>query len=294
MKRGFFVCISLRRALLVNLKCFMKHEDIAVQKDVIRGEEPKRLYFDLEISPMLAWSFNAYEGNALHIEQDPKILSVAWQWEGEKEVKVKCLADFDGYKPNRFKIDDKKLVYKVHQILTDADVIIGHNSDNFDIKIANARFFHYGLEPIAETKRFDTLKKARKYFKMPKNTLDDIYRYVFKQQGKATVKYSDVLWDCLDGNESAWRAMKKYNQQDVVITRELYLRMRGFDKNHPNLSFFTRRPNECKTCLSTKIHRRGRKWMRGGLRWEWRCETCKASHYSEIIKDGIDKIKSYD
>ena len=54
----------------------------------------------------------------------------------------------------------------------EADVVIAHNGDKFDMRKANARFGHY--EPPMPVQQVDTLKVARKYFKFESNKLGDL------------------------------------------------------------------------------------------------------------------------
>ena len=268
----------------------MKIDSLVRQKDIPQEDREKTLYFDIEVSPILSWTYNAYEGNSLRIEQDPKIISFAWQWEGDDEVYCMTLADYKGYRPNRFKINDKKIVTDLHEVLSRADVVIGQNSNRFDLTTANARFLYHGLPPIEKKVLIDTLRIAKSHFRLPKYTLDDMLRYV-GLIGKTKVKHSDILWDCLDGDLEYWEKMKEYNKQDVIITREFYLKIRGFHHTHPNLSFFTRVPNECPKCHSKKTIKRGRGLVRGGYRRKRQCKDCGGYFSSEIIK--LDKVTTY-
>jgi len=268
----------------------MKLEAIAEQKDVVRGEQPKIIVCDIEVSPILSWTYNAYEGNAIRIEQDPKIISFAWQELGKSKIHVVTLADLS-YSGNRFSIDDKKITKALHEVLDSSDIVVGHNWDNFDMKTANARFLYYGMAPIPPHKTVDTLKKARLHFKMPKNTLDEIYRYIFGKEGKTKVKHSDVLWDCLDhNNPKAWVAMKRYNARDVEITRDVYLAMRPFYKAHPNLSLYTRKDRVCPKCQSERAHRRGKEWYVSGFSWKYQCVACHTWYRGELQRDGVEKV----
>lgn len=268
---------------------------VAENKDFYGGEEPKILIADIEVTAILAWTYQAYNGNIIKIEQDPKMVSIAWQWLGEKKIHCKTLADYGGVK-DRFNIDDKKLVREFYDVLQEATHVVGHNWDAFDMKTLNARLLYHGFEPPPHQKTIDTLKVARKYFKMPKNNLDEIYRYIFKKEGKTKVKHSDVIWDCLDNDAKAFNALKKYNIRDVEITREVYLKVRPFHKTHPNLTLYTRRPHECKVCGHKKLTRRGSRWYsRTGFRFLYRCESPKCGTefpYGPAFKD-IEKVESY-
>lgn len=256
------------------------------------GVKPKILYVDLETSPILGWAWDGYETTLLDIEQDSKIISFAYQWEGEDRVKAKALTDFP-YKPNRFKIDDRDLVFALYELFQKADMIVAQNGDRFDVRVANARFLYYQLPPPAEYKTVDTLKVARKYFKMPFHSLDHMCRYMGIER-KVDAGGKGTWFRCMDGDAKAWRHMIYYNKKDVDCLREVYKRMRGWHKTHPNLSFLTRNNGVCPTCQSRKFKRDGYRYLRIGKQQVFECteKLCGARWKGPIIK--IDpSISSY-
>lgn len=269
------------------------HTDAIVrQKDIVHGEEPKILYCDLEISPMLGWVYGAYETNVLRIEQAPKIISIAWQWEGEKKIHALTLNDFSA-KQSPYNLNDREIARELHDLMEEAHIIVGHNWDAFDMKTANARFLALGMAPIPPHKTVDTLKKARSHFRMPKNNLDEIYRYIFQKDGKTKLKHSDVVWDCIINNDPKyWKLMAAYNKRDVEITREVYLAMRPFYKTHPNISYITREDVVCTKCQSDKVERRGKEWLKAGFRWKWQCQTCHSWFRTGLMQDLVEPVST--
>lgn len=264
----------------------MLEKQIAEQKDVDKGHTPRILFYDLEISPMLAWVYQAYDANTIKTEQAPKIISFAYQWSDEKTIHCKVLSDYKGYKPDRFNIDDKQVTVDLYNVMSEADLLIGHNSDNFDFKIANARFAYYGLDPLPNQRYYDTLKKARQLFKMPKNNLDEIYFYYFEEEGKTKIKHSDILWDYLAGDKKAHEHMRAYNKRDIEITRAIYEKMSPFDKRHPNLTLLQRDGSRCKVCLSDKLERKPQSWyLRSVKRQRFKCLDCGHNNYIGRLKD---------
>lgn len=251
----------------------MKIEHVATSKNFLHGRKPKILYFDLEISPMLVWTYSAYEANALNIKMMQQIVSFSWQWEGEKVIHVRVLPDYKGYKPGVTRLDDKALVKELHEVMEEADVLVGHNIKDFDVKHAKARFIYHGLAVSKKWVIEDTLKMARKYFKFPKNNLD----FLTEQFGlgkKTDVKHSDVIWKCIEGDMKAWKAMAIYNVQDIKLTRGLYKKLAPWHETHSNLNFFLRKQRTCPVCLS---ERKGRfvKYRYGKtIKKQFQCRDC--------------------
>ena len=94
---------------------------------------PRILYFDIETFPMLAHVWNKFvDGPVVGIEREWTIASIAWTWEGTSRVyTMDCRADVH---------DDVPLLVKLWELFDNADVIIGHNADRFDIRKVQARF----------------------------------------------------------------------------------------------------------------------------------------------------------
>lgn len=270
----------------------MQVENLAKQKDFQRGRKSRNLYYDLEVAPALGWFFgNGYQTNIYHVETYPKVISYSCQWEGEKEIFGKTLADYPGYKPSRFDIDDTKLVKELHEIMEEADVLIGHNSDKFDMLHINTRFLENQLLPLDKKIQIDTLKIARKYFKMPRNNLDEIYRFIYKKPGKTKDRYNDLIWPCLDGDKGAWKKMLKYNKRDVFITREVYRAMRGFHHTHPNLNFFTRGEKTCGNCQKQTLMKDGLRYRKAGIFQRYRCKNCGHPVVGEKVTKDVEPVK---
>ena len=254
----------------------MNEKEISLQKDFIKGREPKILCLDLEISPMLAYTYEAYEGNVLKIKVQPQIVSFAYSWQNEKQIHVRSLPDYPGYTPGILKLDDKKIVTELHEIMHKADMIYGHNIRAFDLKHARARFLVHNLKVSKKWITEDTLIIARKYFKFPKNNLNEITE-VLGIGTKTKVKHSDVIWDCIDGDMKAWEAMQAYVKQDIVITKSLYSRIAPWHETHYNLNLFRRKGNSCTLCGSTHVHSEGPRYNKFTISERFSCLKC--GHY---------------
>jgi DNA polymerase elongation subunit (family B) len=242
------------------------------KKDVKLVETTRILLFDLENSPSLGYFYDRYADNPIVATvEEWFLLSFAFKWLGEKETHVYGLPDFPRYKED--KKDDEQLVRKLHEVLTSADVLIAHNLDNFDLKKANARFLVHGLEPIPYGKNIDTLKIARQKFKFNSNKLDDLGKIL--GVGRKLAHTGIHLWlACIKGEKKAWKEMKAYNAQDVVLLEKIYLRLRPWSTNHPNVNWKTRRSDACPKCGSTRLMKRGYAYAATGYYERYQCLNC--------------------
>ena len=140
--------------------------------------KPKILMFDVETLPIEAfvWSIWQDSVNLDMVIKDWSILGWAAKWYGEDEI---FYADVRNQKDLR---NDKTILEKLHKLLDEADFVVGHNSDAFDIKKVNARFAHHGMKPPRSYKRVDTKKLAKKHFEFTSNKLSHLTDKFCKKQ----------------------------------------------------------------------------------------------------------------
>ena len=238
----------------------------------------KILIFDIESAPNLGYVWGKYEQNILSYERETYLLCYAYKWYKETNTKVVALPDFESYKDNPS--NDKELVQTLWNLFEQADIIIAHNGDQFDIKYANGRFLYHGLTPPQNYKTVDTLKVARGRFKLNSNKLNDLGTLL--QVGKKVETGGFELWlGCMAGDDKAWKKMKKYNKQDVELLEQVYIKLLPWIKNHPNLNFMNDvdRP-QCPYCQSEKVWKLGLDKSMSNPRQRWRCMGCGANLYT--------------
>jgi uncharacterized protein YprB with RNaseH-like and TPR domain len=234
-------------------------------------KQPRILLIDIETTPLLGYSWGVYEQNILKVLEYSQIMCFAWKWLNEKTTNVKSLFDCKGYKPN--KINDKELINDLWNLLDEADIIIAQNGDAFDIKIINSRFVYHGLLSPSFYKTIDTLKVAKRYFRFMDNRLDSLSKYL--GSGNKNHPGLNAWFDCLGGDEKAWKKMKSYNKNDVVLLEQIYLKLRPFMTNHPNLSLFDKSIDmSCPTCMSKNLIKRGYSTTKIGINQRYQCKDC--------------------
>jgi len=236
------------------------------------SKSPKITLLDIETSPLTAYSWTAFDANALKILEFSKVLSVAWKQLGDKEVTCKTISDYKGYKKGV--VDDEKLIREVWKILDESDIVIGHHSDAFDLKKLNSRFVYYGLNAPSSYKSIDTKKVCSKQFKLDSNSLNNIGSYL--NLGNKLQNGGFDLWvRCIAGDPQAWELMREYNIQDVVLLEKVYLAIRPFIVSHPNLNLITDKEGcSCPSCQSTSLMKRGFTITKTGKKQRYQCTEC--------------------
>lgn len=235
------------------------------------NKRPRVLLYDLENAPLIGAAWEIHETDIIEVLEEPYILSVAYKWLGEKEIKVLSLPQFHGYRKYKPE-DEEELITAFHKIMEEADFLCAHNGDLFDAKKLNATFLKYGLPPPKPVKSIDTLKAARRIAKFPSNKLDALGSVL--GLGRKLPHTGKHLWfACMRGERKAWKMMCEYNKQDVVLLEKVYLRLRPYIPNHPALNVLTRR-NECPVCGGTTFQKRGWHLTRTSEKQRIQCTSC--------------------
>jgi hypothetical protein len=231
--------------------------------------KPKILLIDIETMANVGYSWGKWQVDVVEFISHWYLLSVAYKWFGEKIIHVKALPDFKGYKPFG---DDRELVKFVWELLDDADIVISHNGDEFDLKKLNTRFIQWNLPPPSPYKSIDTLKVVKSVFSFNSNKLDELGRDL--GLGRKIEHEGFPLWlKCERGDMNAWNKIKKYNKRDVELLEKLYIKIRPYIKNHPNLDVFSSRP-VCPKCGSDSLIGRGYYYTNTMAYKRYRCNNC--------------------
>lgn len=238
----------------------------------------KIVFFDIETTPLVITKFQYDKNPYIRYEdilEDWYIICAAWKTLGEKKtssVKISKLGD------------DYNVVKTLRAALSEADLIVGHAIDRFDIRNLNARLLYHNLPPLPNIPTVDTLKVARRVAGFSSNRLDYLSKIL---NNKEKMKVDGSLWrGVMDGSKEALNKMVKYNIVDVIRDEEVYLRLRPFMKTHPHVGVMKGddRLLSCPKCGSTKIKRNGIRVTAAGIKkQEVQCQSCGGFHRIPVI-----------
>jgi DNA polymerase elongation subunit (family B) len=230
----------------------------------------KVLFFDVETAPNIGYTWDKYETNVIEFLKERYMLCFTVKWLDENKAHTFGLPDFSEYRKD--KTSDKSLVLKLWEYINEADIIVAHNGDSFDVKVMNTRFIVNGLTPPSPYKTVDTRKEARKRFGFSSNSLNDLGGVL--GLGKKLSTGGFKLWkDCMEGKSDAWKKMKKYNKIDVLLLEQVYLKLRPWMKTHPNVAVCIDR-TACHSCGSTNTQRRGYSYSKFTKYQRIQCTSC--------------------
>lgn len=266
------------------LKSETLHRYIRLSKQSSRMRA-KILVLDIETAPMRAFVWRRWKQNV----HDSQIIS-RWfmlTWSAKWLFSDKTLSDKLTSKEAKGE-NDLRLAKNLWSLLDEADIIIAHNGERFDIPQINARFIVHGLKPTRPYQQIDTLKVARRQFDFDGNGLDNLAN-IFGITGK--VETSFELWDrCVAGDTKALKEMETYNIQDVLLLEELYLKIRPWIKAHPNLGLYVESEEPvCHACGSTELEPSGDYRTAVGVYDTFKCKVCDS--YSRARTNSVPKEK---
>lgn len=243
------------------------------------NQQLKVLCLDIETTPceVYSWGLGEQHHTLDFLKRDYTICAWAAHWVGSP-------ADSVIYKDNRGKrnvFDDKKLVKGLIKLINQADVIIGQNVKNFDIRKVAARADFHKLPPFRPVPCTDILTEERRVFALTSHKL------AHKTQRNVTYKkleHKDYpgfgLWlGVMVDDLKAWKSMEEYCIYDVLSTEERYLSVRGWIRTQalgPADGVM-----RCK-CGSRNLQRKGYAMTDAGKFQIYLCKDCKKWPRSSI------------
>ena len=247
------------------------------KKAAAEVREPRILLYDLETSLQTVAVFQLGGNDWIqpsNILQERHIICASWQWLGEDKIHAVSLLD----DPKRYAKDptnDRYVVEKLHEVMSQADVVVAHYGDSFDNKYVKTRIIYHGLDPLPPLQTIDTKKIAKQHFYFNANNLDYIGNYL--KVGRK-LPHGPGLWlDILKGGSKAVEAIKKmvaYNKGDVELLRGVFLKLRPYIPNYINRELFGN--VGCPRCGSKKVQSRGTYYALTRTYRRWQCQgECK-------------------
>jgi len=188
----------------------------------VKTKTAKVLIYDIETSPNIGWFWRAgYKQNIQpnQIVKERAIICVSYKWQGEDEVynltwdKNQC---------------DKFLIEQFVEVLNEADLIVAHNGDNFDLKWLKTRALFHRIPMLPNYKQFDTLKVAKSKLYLNSNRLDYISKFL-GFEGK--IQTTPDLWNkvVMLNDRNAMKDMLDYCDEDVRQLENVYNELQYLD-----------------------------------------------------------------
>ena len=257
-----------------------------IEKSYIR-----RLFFDIETSPMVVTSFQL--GSKISIThhdilREWAIICICYKWEGKDKVYSLTWDE---------NMDDKDMLREFITIAASAHEIIGHNSKRFDIKKIRTRCYYHSIPMMPFYQELDTLQLSRREFSFASNKLDYISQYKgHPDSGK--IKTTKSLWHrCMDNEREALNEMVEYCKKDVQILEDTWRELVKYNSKPSILAQYTDSAKyACPVCANEHIETPIRQYTPTGMpRYLVTCRSCGYKYrisgaiYADYIRNNIDR-----
>lgn len=255
-------------------RLILKLENIKKQSTEIKQTSEdikvKRLFFDIETSPNIGFFWKSGYGLNIgpeNIISERAVICVCYKWEDEDKVHY-VTWDEDQ--------NDKLVIKELAKILEEADEVIAHNGDSFDIKWLRTRALYHRISFPYRIRTLDTLKKARNAFSFNSNKLDYIGKFL--GVGEKVDNGGFGLWKdiILNKSDEALDKMVEYCMGDVILLQDIYSEIHSYIHKNTSFSVLNGRPKwRCVECISDKVKlRKSSATVMGVIKRHMICKDC--------------------
>lgn len=258
-------------------------------KTKLKRKPIKRLFFDIETSPAVFWAWRPgkqYLG-ADQIIEDAKIICICWKWQFED--KVHSLTWDRGQ-------DEDEMLRKFVKVLGQADEVVAHNGDRFDMKWLRTRCAKHKLLMFPTYRTLDTLKKAKRFFNFPSNKLDYIGQYLALGR---KVKHEGIdMWlkARFENDRGALKKMVDYCKGDIVLLEDVFFALSPYVDHNTNFAVLRGGEKwECPECCCGDVtFDRTETTPMGYIKRYMKCERCRKSYhvsnktYMRMLREAVN------
>lgn len=238
--------------------------------------KPKILFFDVETKPVLAWIWGC--GSKIRIGHEQikagekfDIICICYKWHNKAGVTELH------WDKNQ---DSAKMLEQFANVLEQADVVVAHNGDKFDIKQINTQRLLHNQEPLSWPTSEDTLKQLRKFFAFPSYKLDYVAK-LLTGSGKDQMAFQDWIDIVENKSEAALSKMIRYCKRDVIKLEDIFSRTIKYmtPKVHAGIAMGND-SESCPRCGSEQRESKGYRLLLGGRYKRYQCLDCAHSYRS--------------
>jgi DNA polymerase elongation subunit (family B) len=235
------------------------------------------LFFDVEVSLAEIRGFPERKPQYIRHHQI-KVGQYMHCWAAKWQHQSKILADRQTSSESLAR-DDSRIAESLAALVRQADVVVAHNSDGFDVPRLRNRLIIHNKETLGPVATIDTLKVARK-LGFAHNNLDALARDL-GLEGKLDNPRN--LWDqAFDGSDMALQQMLRYCRNDVVILAQIYERLKPHAVKLPRL--VDGEGSFCPYCGSQDYQKRGLARTNAGTKQRFQCNGC-SRYFSDKSSD---------
>ena len=192
----------------------------------------------------------------------------------------------DIYLSTRWDHGEEGMVQQAWELLDEADAVIHYNGNNYDIPRLNTEFLKYRLGPPSPSHQIDLYQTVSKKFRVLSRSMNHML-HILGLESKMEHKGMELWTNCMQGVKADQKTMEEYNTQDVAVLGDLYLELRPWINNHPNVGLYmtpTQTPT-CPICGGTALRFKGYKRTKVLTYRQYHCQECGAYPRARYAED---------
>lgn len=183
------------------------------------------------------------------------VLCIGYKWAHEKDAKVISITDFKRHKTDC--TDDRELLKEFSKIYEQADIVVWHYGERFDLPYLQTRLLMNKLPILPVTSSVDTWRIAKYKMKLNSNRLETLLKALECKYQKSPV--DGKMWiRATAGDKKAIKYVVEHCYFDIMVLEEAYNKIKGLMSNHPLVgsekqekSYSTK--DDCPNCGESKF-----------------------------------------
>lgn len=230
--------------------------------------ELKILFFDIETSLAKVYTYGLYDQNIsiANVIEHPRMIAFTAKWLGKKKIYA-----FSEYHQSR-----TEMLKALHTLLDEADLVIGWNSQQFDVKWVNSELMVEGMLPPSPYKQLDLMRETKRNARFLSNKLDYIAERLLEDKkieynmAKMWIKVNDPNTSDAE-RKKEWDAMMRYAKKDTALLEPMFEDLKPWLRlPHP----VQEGDDLCRNCGSDDLERRGVARTLNGTYQRYQCRSC--------------------
>jgi len=265
------------------LRKFKNNADY-LQEVQVAENKPKILLYDLETSLIKSYHWGLWNQNISigAIIEDWYVICWSAKWLGTDTIINSSVHTEGRMGYERTRDNEASVILKLWKLVDEADILIAYNGKKFDRKKMNAKFLEYGLPEPTPYKVIDPMLIVKGNFALTSNKMDFVTKYIdSNDEGKLSTNLQ--LWiDAMNDDTIALDRMQEYCDEDINVLERVYMAVRHWDKNAPNLALhYDDATPRCNGCGSTDLSPIPNKTSNTNLS---KCNIVRCNNCSKILK----------
>lgn len=242
------------------------------ERSMAEDTAPRVLIWDIEATYNIIAKFDLKDEwiQPQNILRERYIICAAWKLLGDRRVQTVSVLD-DPARFRRDPYDDRHVVERLRQVLSQADIWVAHFGDGFDLPYLRGRMLHHGMAPLPPNPTIDTKKIAKKHFYLNAHRLDYLGGYL--GLGRKLGVAPGLRLRVLRGDTRAIRTLLAYNKQDVRLLERVFRRLQPWIPDHLNRQLYGHGPG-CPRCGSRRVSFQGYRRAQTRIYRRLQCQAC--------------------